>query len=28
LSSGSARASIDSSGNLIVSGNVTAYGTP
>jgi hypothetical protein len=28
LSSGTARASIDSSGNLIVSGNVTAYGTP
>jgi len=28
LSSGNARASIDSSGNLIVSGNVTAYGTP
>jgi hypothetical protein len=27
-SSGTARASIDSSGNLIVSGNVTAYGTP
>lgn len=28
LSSGTARASIDSSGNLIVTGNVTAYGTP
>ena len=28
LSSGTARASIDTSGNLIVSGNVTAYGTP
>ena len=28
LASGTARASIDSSGNLIVSGNVTAYGTP
>jgi hypothetical protein len=27
-SSGTARASIDSSGNLIVTGNVTAYGTP
>jgi hypothetical protein len=27
-SSGTAKASIDSSGNLIVSGNVTAYGTP
>lgn len=28
LSSNSARASIDTSGNLVVSGNVTAYGTP
>lgn len=28
LSSGTARASIDASGNLVVSGNVTAYGTP
>ena len=28
LSSGTARASIDTSGNLVVSGNVTAYGTP
>ena len=28
LSSGTARASIDTSGNLIVTGNITAYGTP
>lgn len=28
LSSGTARASIDTSGNLVVSGNVTAFGTP
>lgn len=28
LSSGTARASIDTSGNLVVTGNITAYGTP
>jgi hypothetical protein len=28
LSSGTAKASIDSSGNLIVTGDVTAFGTP